>query len=139
MSKPKIKYITSNFFPVYIGIAFCESEYLQEMKRLGVKEIMDFNTHAASVKYLTKGDHLNCVICIDPVKYKHLHRNMMAAMLAHEATHIADLAFEHIGENKPGQETRAYLVQAIVQDALYAMDDFMKSKKGKKHGRKSNR
>lgn len=41
-----------------------------------------------------------------------------AGMIAHEVTHVVDWVFENVGEDKPGMETRAYLVQGLVQFVL---------------------
>ena len=41
-----------------------------------------------------------------------------ATVLAHEASHVADMLFEHVGEEYPGTETRAYMVQFIVETGV---------------------
>jgi len=46
---------------------------------------------------------------------------MIAAMVAHEAVHVAQFLWEAIGEEKPGNETEAYFVQSIVQEVLEAI------------------
>lgn len=45
----------------------------------------------------------------------------VAGIIAHEATHVVDLAFEEVGEDKPGQETRAYMTQTLVEDIMEAI------------------
>ena len=36
----------------------------------------------------------------------------------HEAVHVSDFMFEHIGETKPGTETRAYFVEWLTRETL---------------------
>lgn len=38
-----------------------------------------------------------------------------AALLAHEATHVAQEYFKHLGEGEPSDELQAYAVQAVTQ------------------------
>lgn len=136
---PIIKYFLGIFFPVYIGVAFREQDYLAEVKRLGVKNPGEYHHSTASVKYFTNKDNkMTCIICFDPIKWQKLSWNTVAALLAHEATHCADETFKHVGENTPGGETRAYFVQYVLQETLYQLDDFMKSKKVKKHDRRKS-
>lgn len=49
-----------------------------------------------------------------------------AAVLAHETTHIAIDYLEEIGEDEPGEEMRAYVVQCVVE---YLVDEHAKWKK----------
>lgn len=42
----------------------------------------------------------------------------IAALIAHEAVHVAQFLWEAIGEEKPGNEAEAYFVQSIVQEVL---------------------
>lgn len=47
-----------------------------------------------------------------------LRWSCIAAMLAHEAVHVAQFLWDDIGEDQPGRETEAYFVQSIVQEIL---------------------
>lgn len=133
-SKTIITYLQGVFFPVYIGVAFSEKQYLKEMKRLGVKEPIDFHSSTASMKSLVNGDKETLIVCFDPTKHRQLHRNQVAAILAHECVHVSDAIFRRIGEHAPGDETRAYLVQYILQETLYLLDDHLKHRR--RHGKK---
>lgn len=42
----------------------------------------------------------------------------LAAVVAHEASHVCDSVFEHIGEGSPGTESRAYLLQWVTEAVL---------------------
>lgn len=125
-----IEYFQHIFYAgVWVGIAFTEKSYLKECKRLNIKEPPAFIQKAAAVRCFIKDDSsMTLVICFDPLKEK-LHKNQISAILAHEAVHVSDYIFENIGEDKPGMETRAYLVQYILQQSLYSLDEFLKRKK----------
>ncbi len=128
--KACIEYFPHIFYSgIHIGIAFTEQSYLKECKRLKIDNPPKFITKAAAIQpfYKDNGD-LVMMICFDPFKEK-IHRNQIAAILAHEAVHASDYVFQNIGEDKPGMETRAYLVQYILQQSLYSLDDFLKRKK----------
>jgi hypothetical protein len=45
----------------------------------------------------------------------------LATTLAHEATHAMRWLLEHVGEDSPGTETQAYLVEHIVREGLKAL------------------
>lgn len=49
-----------------------------------------------------------------------------AALLAHEAVHVASDYFESFGEDSPGEETRAYVLQDIAQ---YLIEEHYRWKK----------
>ncbi len=42
----------------------------------------------------------------------------LAGLCAHEATHVVDAIFEHVGEEAPGHETRAYYTQWVAETAM---------------------
>jgi hypothetical protein len=125
-----IEYFEHIFFPkIWVGIAFTEKSYLKECKRLNIAKPPSYIEKAAAITPFVKDDgYLTLIICFDPLRDK-LHKNQIAALLAHEAVHASDYIFENIDEDKPGMEIRAYLVQYIVQQSLYAMDKFLKRKK----------
>lgn len=134
-SKPAITYLNGVFFPVFVGVAFCEKDYLREMKRIGVVNPPDFHCSPASMKSLTnKQGKLTVIVCFDPIKHCRLHQNQNVSLIAHEAVHVSDAIFKQIGEHTPGEETRAYLVQYVLQEILYIMDDYLK--KWKRHAKK---
>lgn len=41
------------------------------------------------------------------------NKNTLRAILVHEASHVVDFYLDHIGEENIGEETRAYLLQAV--------------------------
>jgi len=129
-NKPAITYLNGVFFPVHVGVAFNETDYLREMKRMVVENPPDFHGSAASMKsFRDKKGALTLIVCFDPIKHRRLHRNQNVSLIAHECVHVSDAIFEQIEEHKPGDETRAYLVQYLLQEILYLMDDFVKCRK----------
>jgi len=49
----------------------------------------------------------------------------LASFLAHEASHMVDYLFESIGEDNPGTETRAYLVDwAVARSMQFFLDRY---------------
>lgn len=127
-----ITYFPHIFFPgKFVGAAFCEKDYLAEVKRLKIENPLPFVLQAASVKryYKKNSSEITFIICFDAIKNKHFYKNEVAALICHEAVHISDWIFEDIGEDKVGMETRAYLVQYIVWQTLNALDEFMKRKR----------
>lgn len=53
-----------------------------------------------------------------------------AALLCHEATHVADEWLRALGEDDPGDEERAYMVQCVADPLFRAHEKWMR-----KHGR----
>lgn len=131
--KPRVTYLNGIFFPVFVGVCFSESDYLAEMKRMGVNEPIDFHSSTASMKSFTLKNKLTVMICFDPVRHRALHKPQVAALIAHEAVHVSDAIFCHVGEDNAGDETRAYLVQYIVQETLYMLNCYTKNRR--KHGK----
>jgi hypothetical protein len=52
----------------------------------------------------------------------HLTGGGLVNTCAHEASHVADAIFEHVEEETPGDETRAYLVGWVAQWVLEHCD-----------------
>jgi hypothetical protein len=131
INKPQIVYLNRTMFPCWVGVCFTEKSYIREMKRLSVEKPDAFMQSDASVKVLAKGHNETYIICYDPYSDKKRHRNEIAALLAHECVHVVDLTFRNIGEQNPGDETRAYFVQYLLVSVLYELDQFLKSKKAR--------
>ena len=53
-----------------------------------------------------------------------------AALLCHEAVHVADAWLEHLGEESPADEERAYMVQAVAEPLFRGHERWLR-----KHGR----
>lgn len=111
-------YLEMGPIPIHVGITADEKAYWREMKRLGVNEPNPFtaDSHAASTHILALASRTRksttCIITVNPTMLK--SRDHTCALLAHEATHVAQACWESMGETKPGDEIEAYLVQYIV-------------------------
>ena len=109
--------------PVAIGFYPTRKAWEREMKRLKVKpEAYPFDSPVnGDAHWLENGTTGEAVILIgvneeligdDPTT--------LICVLVHEATHVFDWICEHMGENEPGGEMRAYAMQHIVRGLLNA-------------------
>lgn len=128
-----IKYLPRTLFPCHIAFTLSEASYKKELKRLNVdlEEAGAFvkeGAHAQVTQLMNDKHGTIYIVTMLPDKARKMHRNQIAAMLAHEAVHVTDWIFEDAHEKYPGMETRAYLTQHILQNLLYLYDE-MKGKK----------
>lgn len=110
-------------WPVYVGFTTNPKTFKREMKRLGVKNNpMIKNDHSdATTHYLTnKEGKLCCIIALRKPKKRH-SKEQIAAIIAHEATHVVQQMQENLGSL--GIEAEAYIIQYIVQSCLIAIRD----------------
>ena len=118
--EPHIDYLNMGPWPMYLGFTMSPKAFRKELKRLDVQEAVSFTAsdHAnATVHFLTSKGHYLAIITM-PKPPKAISVEQIAAMLAHEAVHVAQDFWPHIGERSPGKEAEAYLVQHIVQFCL---------------------
>lgn len=124
------QYLPRTIFPCHIGFTICEKSFHKEVKRLGINEKLDFIQPGNGARINSLTSKTGDVHIISTLKQsKQIHRNQFVSLLAHEAVHVSDFIFEACGENKPGLETRAYLVQFILQNCLYLYDEMTGRKK----------
>jgi len=126
----KVHYFHMGAYPVYLGFCTDPAAFAKEVKRLKVDADTPFLVRAsakATLHAFERKGELNFIVCMDP---KGITQEQIAALLAHEAVHAAQMLWEHIGETRPGEEAEAYLVQYIVQRCLVAMKE--ERKKGRK-------
>ncbi len=64
-----------------------------------------------------------CVVCMDLEETKDYSWSDVASCLAHEAVHVKQVLLEEIGEDSPGREEEAYIIQNTV---LYLMEEYTK-------------
>jgi hypothetical protein len=69
---------------------------------------------------LQSGDELTHVVGLR--FYIGKHRNLLAGILSHEATHAAQQLFSVMGEKEPGREIAAYVQQNIFVRLLDELD-----------------
>ncbi len=110
---------------MYVGFTTSEAAFKKELKRLK-SEDTDFmaSDHAnATTHFLTSdGGNYCAIICLGPIKERTLAQ--VAALLAHEATHVAQRLWRHIGEHEVGDETEAYFIQMVTQCCLEQLEQF---------------
>ena len=97
-----------------------EAAYEHAIAHLNVKRPnvwVDDEDGGATTHVLTNDENeMTCVIAISVTDQDGIQ---IAALLAHEATHVAQYHFEHIGERKPAIEQMAYAVQYLTQTLMY--------------------
>lgn len=87
-------------------------------KRTGINPPTPFpSRNGGCTIYLEDEPYAIMIIAIGP----QADRDEFAITLAHEATHTMQWVLDHAGEQKPGTETQAYLVEHIVRQCLKAV------------------
>lgn len=115
--EPHIPYFNMGPWPIYVGFSDDPVAFAKEMDRMAMEGINFVNPGAnATCHVFTKDDSRTCIITLAKTKGK--SREMVAALIAHEAVHVAQELWEGIGERQPGKEAEAYLVQMITQCCL---------------------
>lgn len=117
--EPCIAYFGMGPWPIYVGFTDSPKAFRKEMKRLKVANPPEFilNSHSnATAHTLEFEGSLTTIITMEPAKGKPVEQ--VAALIAHEAVHVAQQLWEHIGEDRPGREAEAYLVQMVTQCCL---------------------
>ena len=105
--------------PVWLFLATDEESFYRGVEGLGLVPAGPFIApdKAASAQFLDKPKDgmVTLVACFN--KPKKLTASF-AALVSHEAVHISDFCWEVMGEDKPGEEVRAYMVQYLTQRFL---------------------
>lgn len=104
-------------WPVYIGFCPDEKEWNKQMRRMNVSDCPYPEGDAHCAMFDTP-EGKNCVIVT--MCDKEVDDLMRLGLFCHEASHIVDHIFNVCGEDKPGGETRAYLMQYIFQELVDA-------------------
>jgi hypothetical protein len=128
--KPCIEYLNMGPWPVYVGFTTSEPAFAKEMKRLGLSDVAFLGRERASatVHTLTHGGEMTFILAMLPAKGR--TKEQYAALVAHEAVHIAQGIKEEVSANDHlGRESEAYLVQHIVQWCLQLAWDTGRTKR----------
>jgi hypothetical protein len=118
MTEPHIDYCHMGPWPIYVGFTTSKKAFAKEMKRLDLGKV-DFLARSsanATTHHLHAEDGAPC--CVITLDKTGGAIEQIASMIAHEAVHVAQYAFEQFGEENPGRESEAYFVQHIVQFCL---------------------
>lgn len=118
MTEPHITYFNMGPWPLYLGFTQSKKAFAKELKRLTIDAqpfLASGHANATLHAFRCEGT-LTCILTMAKTKGK--SPEQVAGLIAHEATHVAQRLWESIGEDKPGAEAEAYLVQMIVQCCL---------------------
>lgn len=117
--------IDAGFFPTPIEVCFSNRDFFKALKKYGLPE--DLNPE---MKPLDKGvaethafgryGEAFVVVLFNVESFAH-DVSSMAGIVAHETVHVVERIFDHVGEDDVvGEETRAYLVQHLVEQIFQA-------------------
>jgi hypothetical protein len=117
--------IDAGFFPTPIEVCFSNKDFFKALKKYGLPE--DLNPE---MKPLDKGvaethafgryGEAFVVVLFNVESFAH-DVSSMAGIVAHETVHVVERIFDHVGEDDVvGEETRAYLVQHLVEQIFQA-------------------
>lgn len=117
----KVAYVNTGPWPCFIGFTTSEKAYRVELKRLGVKDAVEFLARergAAATHEFVSNRTCTYIITIAP-QAKGVSNEMFAALIAHEALHVIQYMRAELNRNEPFcAETESYLLQMIVQHCL---------------------
>lgn len=121
--KPCVRYFNMGPWPVCVGFTQDPRAFAREMKRMKIGDPPSFvaSDHANATMHSFERHGRDLAIIITLPKTKHSYAQI-AALLAHEAVHVAQAMWDWLGESAPGKEAEAYLVQHILQGCLYEVD-----------------
>lgn len=109
-------------WPVYVGFTMCEQAFKREVKKMRIPTEVHFlgkselKANACVHSFETDRGETCFLITLQPSPKA--SKEQVAAMVAHEAVHVAQGIWSSIGERYPGKEAEAYLVQYITQSCL---------------------
>jgi predicted RecB family nuclease len=108
-------------WPCYVGFTVSQKAFKREMERICPKQEVPFlgsSRANATTHFLTKDGATTAIIAMMSPKRAKVSFEQYAALVAHEAVHVAQQIWLDIGEKEPGKEAEAYFVQHIVQFCL---------------------
>lgn len=120
--RPYITYFDAAMFPVFIGLAGDKKSFDKEVKRLGIKEPLDFITEGkdATSHWLEDKDKKTClIVCIDKKKLK--DKVTVIGLVVHEAVHICEWVWEKMKIEDEDTEFKAYTTQWLTQQILWEL------------------
>jgi hypothetical protein len=134
--------VDAGFFPTPIEICFSSKEFFKVLKRYGVPEylypeLMPLDKGIAETYAFSNRGAAQFVLAVFNVEAIANDSAGMVGVVAHESVHIAERVFEHVGEeDDAGEETRAYLLQYLVEQIYMAcvseIDKYAKRKSNRK-------
>lgn len=114
-----VTYINMGPWPVFVGYCTSRKAFKQEMRRLGVKSVPQFITGNMTTHIFDGPTGALCCIIACPPMSKHVSWEAYAALVAHEALHVAQEMRLQLNKGQClGAEAEAYIVQYITQSIL---------------------
>lgn len=117
MKKPSYYKIEVPLFPAAdIKLCFNELEFREILKDNNIfqKVIALDHENVAETHYITDIKHPLIIVILDLAQMIDPKSDFyLAATVCHESTHVAQRVFDLVGEETPGEETRAYLTEFI--------------------------
>lgn len=115
----------------YLTLVLNEADFIKAMKHCKVKSPGDWikTPHAGATAHkLDHPDGNRCVIVAlrEEADARPLE---VAGLLVHEAVHVVQDYFAHIGEANPGEEQQAYAIQGVAQELMTEYARQIKEKK----------
>lgn len=104
-------------WPQALAVIADKRAYNRFMRSKGISQPKTFpGRNGGLCQTLERGSNCILVIAIGDQD-----QDELPVTVAHEATHAMRWILEHVGEDRPGIETEAYLVEHIVRGALKAL------------------
>lgn len=117
----KVKFIDAGCWPVYIGYSNTEKSWKHLMKHLNVVEPPAFTACAqCSVFQNNSTGDVTIVISLQHKKFRKVAKFVAYEALAHEASHACDAIIDHIRDNEPSTEQKAYIIGWLVREGAKA-------------------
>lgn len=106
--------VQTTYGPVELHLYHRREKVLRLARRLGTSvSILDGG--CAQTNGFERGGEIICFVLLEA---ELRDPDQLAALMAHEAVHAAEFVLEHFGEDEPGEEERAYLVQNVTYALL---------------------
>lgn len=107
-------YVQTTFGEVELRLYHRREKAMRLARRLGASVTFVERAHAQTNGF-DSGDDLVCFVLLEA---EVRDADQLAALMAHEAVHVSQIVLDHFGEDEPGEETRAYLVQGVTHALL---------------------
>lgn len=108
------RYVQTAFGEVELHLFHRREGVLRLARRLGASVTFVENVHAQTNGF-DSGEDLVCFVLLEA---EVCDPDQLSALMAHEAVHVSQIVLDHFGEDEPGEETRAYLVQNVTYALL---------------------
>lgn len=108
------RYVQTTFGEVELHLFHRRERVLRLARRLGASVTFVESAHAQTNGF-DNGEDLVCLVLLEA---EVRDADQLAALMAHEAVHVAQIVLDHFGEEEPGEETRACLVQNVTYALL---------------------